>query len=1093
MAFQNLILPIVSVFRSVGIQAARGALGGLNKDFETFAKQAGKAALAFAGVQALMASTRFISQSVEVTQQYERNMLALNQIFQQITPQMDAFNKAAVASGISQSQAAQASVFLGSVLKQYGLDVNRTGDETERLVLLAQDLATTYGYDLQEALLAITALFRGEYDPIEKFGVAMKQSEINAMLAAQGLDKLEGSASLLAQVQARLGLLYERSTDAQGAFSRATNTLYGSQQKLLASVQNLQIAFGTPLQEPLAAVNNGFAEIVERLGPQFVSIAENIGAAIELISPIVLTLGELIGNLIIFFANLIPVLTGVLGLVSELIMGFATLANEIVKIANASVDEVAGSFDRLNLALERTEGFKLEDSEILKFLFEKRYEKQPLIIEQIADGLADLIYLLSGEQEVNWFGEDETNEMKRFGLQAERTGMEAKEAVPELDAFGKEMKSLGLYSVDAEGKLTGIAAVFADIREAAEKSAATLELEKMGFNAQQIEYFLSKPDWQNIFGRIAHFAKLAALDISKASYAGAVGIMNAQASLNELLTSELGGAPAAPKDTKKPKDVIKDLFAQLKNETEKQAASLKLAGMGASEGLINLILGKDNWQKLWGQIQSGKISLEGLQKQFNRTADGVKEIKEITEGYLEVAEEYIEGLKEDAAEFEQTLKDVTKASQELSKSLAEVSRIDILPTQEVELGRFAQQIVTSFRAVRDELQRGLDAKSIYQSDYDALIAFVNQEEKLLAAAARNRDDFAERYRLSEALVNEYKAAFTAGMNLTSLFGQLKNETEKRTVTQVSSGIIALNDGLRKFNVTVTREYEETIDKVVSKSQGLLDGFRAMAEKARAFAENLRRLRDMGLNADLFDQLVQAGVEAGGETAQALVDGGSDSIREINGLFAEINEVGAKLGEEVATEYYNNGEVLAGGLLAGLKSKQNEFEQAARDLAEAFNREFKIRVDVAVAKPVAAAAADFAKATAAIPAPTVDMVSLGKIETLIQNATAFLGRTTSVFEQIRAEDVIDIYKGLRADITAGRDIDLSGIRSGMSVADLQAAAIAAGGTQVVNNYDVTVNANGVSGGVQAGQAFVEELKSFERNNGSVSTFLVSGLA
>jgi hypothetical protein len=151
------------------------------------------------------------------------------------------------------------------------------------------------------------------------------------------------------------------------------------------------------------------------------------------------------------------------------------------------------------------------------------------------------------------------------------------------------------------------------------------------------------------------------------------------------------------------------------------------------------------------------------------------------------------------------------------------------------------------------------------------------------------------------------------------------------------------------------------------------------------------------------------------------------------------------------------------------------------------------VDVAVAKPVAAAAADFAKATAAIPAPTVDMVSLGKIETLIQNATAFLGRTTSVFEQIRAEDVIDIYKGLRADITAGRDIDLSGIRSGMSVADLQAAAIAAGGTQVVNNYDVTVNANGVSGGVQAGQAFVEELKSFERNNGSVSTFLVSGLA
>jgi hypothetical protein len=41
------------------------------------------------------------------------------------------------------------------------------------------DLAATYGYDVQEALLGMTALFRGEYDPIEKFGVAMKQNEIN--------------------------------------------------------------------------------------------------------------------------------------------------------------------------------------------------------------------------------------------------------------------------------------------------------------------------------------------------------------------------------------------------------------------------------------------------------------------------------------------------------------------------------------------------------------------------------------------------------------------------------------------------------------------------------------------------------------------------------------------------------------------------------------------------------------------------------------------------------------------------------------------------------------------------------------------------
>jgi len=1098
MAFQNLILPIVSVFRSVGIQAARGALGGLSKDFETFAKQAGKAAFAFAGVQALMSSTRFITESVQVTQQYERNMLALNQIFKQITPQMEAFNKAAINNGISQSQAAQASVFLGSVLKQYGLDVSRTGDETERLVLLAQDLATTYGYDLQEALLAITALFRGEYDPIEKFGVAMKQSEINAYLAAKGLDKLEGSALLLEQVQTRLSLLYERSADAEGAFARATDTLYGSQQKLLGSVQNLQIAFGTPLQKPLAEVNNGFAEIILKLGPQFVYIAENIGRAIQELSPIILILAEFGGNLIILFSNVIPVLTTMLGLVSELAIGLITLANKMAELANTGVDEFTGAFDRLNVALERTDQFKPSDSEILKFLFEKRYDKEdfPTILEQITNGLADLVYLLSGKQEVDWLGDDEANELKRFGLAAERTKNDIKAATPELDDFAKEMQKLGIYSVDADGKLTGLAGVFEDVRDAAAKSGASKELELMGFNAQQIEYFLSKPDWAKIFGEISRLAKITALDISMASYGGAALFLerqaDAKAAMAELLKSELGGAPAKG-DNKKAKDVIKDFFAELKDETAKQAASLKLAGMGASEGLINLILGKDDWTKLWNQIKTGKISLQDLQKQFNRTAEGVKEIEQVTEDYLKAAEDYIKGLKEDAAEFDQTLKDLKKSSEELAKSLGAISLIDVLPTDEREVGRFAQQIITSFKAIRDELERGLNAKNLYQADYDALLKFVAQEEQLLAAAARNRDDFAERYRLSEALINEYKAAFTAGMNLTSLFGQLKKETEKRTVTQVTSGIVALNDGLRKFNVTISREYEETIDKVTSKSGALLDGFRAMAEKARAFAENLRRLRDMGLNAQLFDQLVQAGVEAGGETAQALVEGGSDSIKEINGLFAEIDAVGAKLGEEVATTYYNNGEVMAGGLLAGLKSKQNEFEQVARDLATAFNNEFKLRLDVALAKPIKDAQDDFDTANNKIPKPGVDLVALGKITTMIENATAFLGRTTNAFEQIRAEDVIDVYKNLRNDIAEGRAIDLSGIRSGMSVSALQEAAMKAGGTTVYNTYDININAQGYAGGVQAGQAFVEELKSFERNNGSVGTFLISGLA
>ena len=315
MAFQQLLLPIVSIFRSAGIQAGRTAVAALGKDFDTFAREAGKASMAFAGLQALMSSTQFITQSVELTQRFERNMLALDAVFEQVTPRMARFTETAVQFGVSQSQAAQASVFLGSVLKQYGLDVGRSADETERLVILAQDLATTYGYDLSEALVAITALFRGEYDPIEKFGVAMKQSEINAYLAARGLDDLEGSALLLEQVQARLTLLYERSTDAQGAFARATDTLYAAQSKLTAGFQNLMILFGTPLQKPLAEITNQFAELALDLTPKFVAIADTLAKSLTMVGPLFVSIVELLGNLLIL---LVPVIAAIAGLAAIL-------------------------------------------------------------------------------------------------------------------------------------------------------------------------------------------------------------------------------------------------------------------------------------------------------------------------------------------------------------------------------------------------------------------------------------------------------------------------------------------------------------------------------------------------------------------------------------------------------------------------------------------------------------------------------------------------------------------------------------------------------------------------------------------------------
>jgi hypothetical protein len=91
---------------------------------------------------------------------------------------------------------------------------------------------------------------------------------------------------------------------------------------------------------------------------------------------------------------------------------------------------------------------------------------------------------------------------------------------------------------------------------------------------------------------------------------------------------------------------------------------------------------------------------------------------------------------------------------------------------------------------------------------------------------------------------------------------------------------------------------------------------------------------------LFNQLVEAGVEAGGETARALVEGGSDTVTEVNSLFAELDSLGKELGENTAVVMYGQGENFVNGIVAGLEAQAGELEISAQSIAEAFTTTFE---------------------------------------------------------------------------------------------------------------------------------------------------------
>jgi hypothetical protein len=338
----NMFLNIVSTFKGDGISAATRQLGAFGSAAGGLGSTLGKVGAALASFGVAAKAVQFTSQSIDSARDLERNMFSLETVFADMSPIMREFTQNAHEIGLSQKDAAKASTFLGSVLKQSGFSMQDTTKETQKLVSLGVDLAATYGYDVQEALLGMTALFRGEYDPIEKFGVAMKQSEINSELAARGLNNLTGAARRQQEQIIRMELLYQRAADATGAFTGQSGNLFVEQKKLQAQFENMQASIGTQLLPVMGQLVEALVPLVDYIMPKLsqavrdaIPTLEGFASLIKDMSDRSTTTGQtmeflttMLGNFFAFISNNFGVLVQL-----SLLIGGVTLSLQLFTAA----------------------------------------------------------------------------------------------------------------------------------------------------------------------------------------------------------------------------------------------------------------------------------------------------------------------------------------------------------------------------------------------------------------------------------------------------------------------------------------------------------------------------------------------------------------------------------------------------------------------------------------------------------------------------------------------------------------------------------------------------------------------------------------
>ena len=255
---------------------------------DSFKSAAGKAA-DFAGKYKVHATAALggigliAKESIAYASEAEQSYGAVESIFGDHAQGIISASKgAAEAVGLSGREYRELTASTGAMLKNMGMPMDEVASKSQNLVGVASDLAATFGGSTKDAIEAVNALMRGEADPIERYGVSLKKSDINARMAAKGLDGLTGAAAKQAEAQTMLEMLTEQTADAQGQFGRESDTAAHKQQVATAKFNDAKEAIGTgllPMFAELASKGAVLAGVIGRHPKVFIALGTAVGIA----------------------------------------------------------------------------------------------------------------------------------------------------------------------------------------------------------------------------------------------------------------------------------------------------------------------------------------------------------------------------------------------------------------------------------------------------------------------------------------------------------------------------------------------------------------------------------------------------------------------------------------------------------------------------------------------------------------------------------------------------------------------------------------------------------------------------------------------
>ena len=272
---------------------------------------------------------------------------------------------AATSVGLSSGAYLTAAGDLGNLTTNLGFSGAEAANMSVDMLALAADMGSFNNADTTDVTEAMGAAFRGETEPIRRFGVMLDDASVKAKAVEMGLYDGIGAIDKNAKAQATYALILEQTTAAQGDFARTSDGL--------ANTQKISAA---KMDEAWTKVGESLTPIVADLLPIFADgvawVAEQIAFVINAVKTWVDDNQELVTQIqrgfdaLVSFASLIG--GAVIATIGELAYRIGGLIGLVVDLAGALIDtgaavvsvlsgDFAGAAEAGERALDRVGSF----------------------------------------------------------------------------------------------------------------------------------------------------------------------------------------------------------------------------------------------------------------------------------------------------------------------------------------------------------------------------------------------------------------------------------------------------------------------------------------------------------------------------------------------------------------------------------------------------------------------------------------------------------------------------------------------------------------------------------------------------------------